>query len=176
MGPGEVFARLWEMTERLLAEGSTGVAPEFRRTMGTIRYVKRIGILEGGEYDWQSGRPRILLFRGPAEDLPAQFTPDLISRPDEDACVLAHELGHFDTDATMATTAVAHQAWKANALSQADALSIYEEERAAWRRGAERLAQAGCTDFSRFHDLERQSLRGYAEGFHALTGITIDEG
>lgn len=150
MTPAECFVELWKKAQNDLAKASTWGGQNNR---GTVAYRVRAIDLDNGAYDWNEGMPTIRLDR-PVTTIPPESRlelPDTDRSATVDACVLAHELGHFRSDRDGSRTQATYDAQRANqALTRGEKTLILEEERAAWRLGREELAALGCTEWAVF--------------------------
>jgi hypothetical protein len=85
--------------------------------------------------------------------------------PDRDASFLAHEFGHFLSDADGSTKLGPYIALgKGEPLSPEQKAAILDEERLAWRLGRGELARLGCDDWDAFGQLAAENVRTYETG------------
>jgi hypothetical protein len=162
MSPGHRFCELWA-----LAEGRLG-------GKGSVTY---IGAAYPGGFSGYDPRkapdgsrhPAITLQREGPPPQP-QWEPDLVTRPLEDACILAHEFGHLLSDEREERSA-AYEAGLAVCYAyggsggrpptpEERALVVAEEER-AWAYGQETLADLGVTDWAEFDAMRDKRLEEY---------------
>jgi hypothetical protein len=155
-----LFADLWRDTQEELARasGHPGLL------QGTVAYRLKLERLDAGEYSWNNGAPTIRLYR--PWNLPQNLEqPDLITRPVEDACTLAHERGHFISDPTGHRSQLAYTTWRHGAqLTPEHQVLILEEERRAWQHARAILTELGWLDWAAFEAIRWRLLRGYSEG------------
>lgn len=118
---------------------------------------------DGGQYRWQDGWPRIVLFRWPVpvpDDRPSDDRPDL------DAVFLAHEIGHFLCDPESRRTEAVYLRWDQNPtapITPEEAAAMLEEEHQAWELGEARLRALGWTEWAIFNRTRANSLATYEQ-------------
>lgn len=171
--PGDCLLDLWNDAERRLFEASQ-FEPEFLRTRpewrpkGVVSYcAPRQGARDPGDYRWADGNPSIRIFREGALPIP-DHRPDLQTKPDEDAILLAHELGHLMFDRECAQTREARERMGLGAISSADEAAILEEESEAWRIGRDLLAEQGCEQWELFEQLRTTWFGSYVSGLRGI--------
>jgi hypothetical protein len=139
-------------------------------TDGLVAYLPAFADIDPameGFYDANDGFPRIHLLAGGREPFPSPpDSPDLKAQPEVDACILAHEHGHFLSDVQGDRTsaykgAVTRFQNKESPLPQDRDLILAEEER-AWDHGRETLTSLGVSEWQTFDDRERDGLAYYA--------------
>jgi hypothetical protein len=171
-----VLRALWSDAERRLTE-ATLYDTAFREAQandwvskGIVSYrgPRRPGGLDGGEYRWMDGFPSITLFR--VAGLPARHEdPDVMTAPTQDACLLAHELGHFISDKEGTTTEEARDRWaRGERLSSDDVDLILTDEREAWRIAHQLLEQHSFSHWDVFNDLRSRWYGSYEVGLTAI--------
>src|SRR6266446_6132828 len=130
----------------------------------TVVYERKPTQLDGGIYIWRGRFPTIRLYRWP--DLPPDpEQPDMVTRPNEDACTLAHERGHFISDRDGSRSQPAYtKLRKGDPLTAGEKVLIIEEERRAWTHGRDVLKALGCNSWDVFTTTRDEALRGYEDG------------
>jgi hypothetical protein len=167
--PGNVFKVLWELAEKDLAgDGGDGSM--------TVRYHRVLGKndIEFGCYGPNRGVdgracPIIEIWR--SDDLPdPQWTPDLETRPLQDACDLSHEHGHFLSDRNKKRTAPyeaanevlrLHMEQGARGVTAEERALILDEEERAWDYARETLTTLGVDDWEYFEERRAKALDSY---------------
>ncbi len=162
--PGECFKALWKRAEVELA------GEHERLRAGAVQYALRLDDRDlngGGEYRCFYGLPSIRLFRSGRSPDP-QDRPDLITQPDTDASVLAHEFGHFLSDPTDKLHDAYARACAGQSATPEEKRAILAEEEAAWRCGRAVLADLGCDEWERFETMRGKCLATYCSGLSAV--------
>lgn len=165
--PADCFVALWREAELQLARAtiydenfvpprSDWVPP------GIVSYgTRRAGRLGDGDYRWCDGSPSITLVR-PLDRIPKRADlPDPQTQPDEDACLLAHEFGHFHVDPQGDAALAAIERVRTGSGTLDDGLLVLKDEEAAWKVGAELLADQGCSQWEHFIVVRARSLTTY---------------
>ena len=111
--------------------------------------------------------PQIVLWRLPPLPSPDD-KPDLVTQPMPDACILAHEFGHFCSDPTDRLHPLYDRARKGGPLTIEEKRQIMTEEETAWDRGRSALATLGCDEWGEFERRREQCLKTYRKGLAAL--------
>lgn len=124
--------------------------------------------IDAGEYAWNGGAPTILIYR--SGKLPRDLqAPDLITRPVEDLCTLAHERGHFIFDPTRKRSQSAYEAFHhGGRVTLGQKAVILAAERQAWQHAHALLMRLGWKDWASFEAIQWRSLRTYSEGLARL--------
>ncbi len=159
MIPAECLSELWKRVGDALAKASLR-----GRAIGAVSYRVVHGIgLEGGDYLWNNGLPRIWLLceREPAD----VFRPDLNTNPLQDAFTLAHEYGHFLSDKDGSRTLPLLEKLRAKQpLKHAEKNVIVDEERRAWANGRTILEGLGYLELDAYDEFARDCVDGYVNG------------
>jgi len=175
MGPGDVFRLLWRAAELDLAEASAvrTVPPFPVVTTGTVTYSPPEGI-DDGYFD----RNRLIIRLCRPEPFPTpEDAPDLQTQPDVDACLLAHEYGHFrswksgvHTDAYVAaaTALEVAQLKSGPPPTPEQAELVMREEEQAWESARATLANLGVTRWTAFDAQRDAGLKAYTDALEAL--------
>ena len=160
----QIFTALWAETQQELVRAS--IRP--RQSGSAVSYCFQVGGIDSGEYAWNGGAPTILIYR--SDHLPRELQqPDLVTRPIEDACTLAHERGHFMFDHTQRRSQSAYESFRhGGPLPLAQKTVILEAERKAWRHAHDLLMGLGWTDWASFDAIQWRSLRTYSDGLAQL--------
>ncbi len=160
----QIFTLLWAETQEELVRAS--IRPRLPRS--TVSYCFQVGGTDTGEYAWNGGAPSILIYR--SGNLPRDLQrPDLVTRPIEDVCTLAHERGHFIFDRTQRHSQSAYESFRhGGPLTLAQKTIILGAERQAWQHGHAVLMRLGWTDWASFDAIQWRSLRTYSEGLAQL--------
>jgi hypothetical protein len=160
----QIFTALWDETQEELVRAS--IRPRLSRN--TVTYCFQVGGIDTGEYAWNDGAPSILIYR--SGNLPPDLQrPDLVARPIEDVCTLAHERGHFIFDSTQRRSQSAYESFRhGGPLTLAQKTVILEAERQAWLHGHAMLLRLGWTDWASFDAIQWRSLRTYSDGLAKL--------
>ena len=126
---------------------------------------------EGGKYDWNDGCPIIRLLR---DRVPAIDTePDLATQPERDACLLAHEYGHFLSDRDGSRTQALYDKLGTGAmLDRAEQGAILAEEERAWDLGRKTVIDLGCDDLAVFDECRDRLLKTYRDGFDRMNATS----
>jgi hypothetical protein len=160
MIPAECLSELWKRVGDAFAKASL----RGTRAIGAVSYRVVHGIgLEGGDYLWNNGLPRIWLLR---EREPADvFRPDLNTNPLQDAFTLAHEYGHFLSDKDGSRTLSLFEKLRAKQpLKHAEKNVIVDEERRAWANGRKILEGLGYLELDAYDEFARDCVDGYVNG------------
>lgn len=153
--PGDCFKHLWERAERELG-------PPAKRAV--VYHVKpAMAFDEEGLCKRDNDLPKIVLYRRDRTPPSAQ-DPDLLTQPVQDACILAHEFGHFLSDPTDRLHPVYERARAGQPLTPEEKGHIVAEEEKAWNLGRAALADLGCNEWGEFERLRDRGLRTYREG------------
>jgi hypothetical protein len=159
VNPSDCFVALWRFVEGELARGHS--------KRGTVTYHAGIGI-EGGKYRWNGGLPQVVLWRKDRAP-PQQEEPDLATQPLLDACLLAHEYGHFLSDREGERTKTFYEAISTGrALPPEAQEAVLVEEARAWELGRQALTYLGCTEWSDFDGYRDHFIETYREGLAKL--------
>jgi len=160
----QIFTALWAETQQELVRAS--VRPRLSRS--TVSYCFQVGGIDSGEYAWNGGAPSILIYR--SGNLPRDLhQPDVVTRPIEDVCTLAHERGHFIFDHTQRRSQSAYESFRhGGPLTLAQKTVILEAERQAWQHAHADLMRLGWTDWASFDAIQWRSLRTYSDGLVQL--------
>jgi hypothetical protein len=174
MTPADVLSRLWKRAQLDLA-GETNC------TFGTVMYHAGEGF-ENAWYNPNRGLPHIWLWRRDRVPNPAdQNVPDVVTQPMEDACILAHEYGHFLSERDGSRTPAYEAALDAfhaaqdeggRALSTNEQALVLDEETRAWDLGRQVLAELGVDEWRAFDERRERALASYRAEF-ARHGSTV---
>lgn len=178
MNPAECLPDLWRLVEQELNAASE---PPARTAKGVVAYElwsissdtdPATSFFDGGSYFWNDGLPRIRLYRRGC--VPAATTePDLRMQPAVDACILAHEYGHFCSDKNGSRTQSTYDELRHRPAVDVRAQQIIlAEEQAAWTHARAVLAVVGCTDWVVFEEVRARSLGSYERGFAEMNGAS----
>jgi hypothetical protein len=170
MSPGDCFERLWHHVSGDLDGAWKRKDPDDVTEYVRVAYLPALEGMDpemDGFYDANDGFPQIHLLAGGREPFPSPSDrPDLKTQPEVDACILAHEHGHFLSDVRGNRTsayvdAVLRFQKKESPLPQDRGLILAEEER-AWDHGHETLTSLGVTEWQTFEERKRDGLAYYA--------------
>jgi hypothetical protein len=163
--PGDRLGELWTLAEKDLA-GPGG------NTMHVVTYSALVafsGYVPNVRPDGTK-LPTIFIHRKDAVPQP-QDKPDRVTQPEEDACVLAHEHGHFLSNENGERTteyesalAVCHgmrSGGRAPTMVERDA--VYDEEHRAWEYARKTLTKLGVHEWTFFDAYRESKLKGYRE-------------
>lgn len=173
--PGDLFAKLWgHVWTDLLAQYVAEFPKHPREAMPyPIRYeLDTAG--DGARIRWAENPPVqvISIFRGRVPPLPTE--PDLVTNPERDACMLAHEYGHFLTTKERRERGEPepheHHAGDPIPENLAHRREAFDEEEAAWRKAQETLLALGCDEWEGFERQRDKALAGYRKGFFGGDG------
>lgn len=155
MTPGDCFEALWEIAARELGPPADGAV--------VYRVNPAMTFDEEGLYKCENDLPQIVLWRRDRTPL-SPNEPDLLTRPVHEACILAHEFGHFLSDRTDKLHPVYDRARTGGPLTPAEKEAILTEEERAWDLGRAALANLGCDEWGDFDRLRERSMKTYRDG------------
>jgi hypothetical protein len=163
--PGDRFQDLWALAERDLAGpgATTTWVVTYTALFASSGYVPN-------ERPDGTRFPTIIVHRQGSVPQPHD-QPDLVTRPVEDACVLAHEHGHYfshqngertpEYELALAVCYGMRDGGRAPTTAERDI--VYAEEHRAWEYARNTLTKLGVDDWVAFRERREEALKGYRE-------------
>ncbi|MDA4131998.1 MAG: hypothetical protein OK454_02575, partial [Thaumarchaeota archaeon] len=154
--PADVFRDLWAFVRDELRATTKMDAP--------VSYNTRGGAAPEDEAAYVREATCIWLYRD--EPLPDPDSEPEMSQPDKDACLLAHEYGHYLSDKAGRPEGymAANDVFIAGGpITEVELALVLDEERLAWSHARSELAKLGVTEWSSFNQHEKDGLDAYEQ-------------
>jgi len=167
MTPADVFRDLWSVVRNELRTMTKMDAP--------VSYNTRGGAAPEDEAAYVPEAMCIWLYRD--EPLPDPDSEPEMSQPEKDACLLAHEYGHYLSDKKGRPEAYlsANDSLIADRpMTPQDMALVLHEERLAWSYARSELAKLGVTEWAYFNEKETDGLNAYERAASA-TSVGVEE-